>query len=67
MAKVQQYSSAEELLADPQRFDIYLLGIILPGEINGISLGRKIKEQDETAKIIYVTSDTTKAIEAYEL
>lgn len=67
MAKVQKYDSAEALLADPQRFDIYLLGIILPGEINGISLGKKIKEQDETAKIIYVTKDTTRAIEAYEL
>lgn len=67
MAKIKKYISAKDLLFDTQKFDIYLLDMVLPGEMDGISLGKKIKEQDANAKIIYITADNSKAVDAYEI
>jgi DNA-binding LytR/AlgR family response regulator len=53
-----------ENIAKGQRFDIYLLDIIMP-EINGIELSQKIQEQDTDTTLIFQTQSTDHALEAY--
>lgn len=45
-------------------YDLFLLDIMMP-EISGISLGRLIREKQPAANIIYTTSSTEYALEAY--
>ena len=56
-------SLLEHIAAD-NRFDIYLLDIIMP-EINGISLAQKIRTYDENASLIFLTSSSEFALEAF--
>jgi two-component system LytT family response regulator len=47
-------------------FHIYLLDILMP-EMNGIDVGAKIREKDENAVIIYLTSSPDYAIKSYKV
>jgi len=47
-------------------FNIYILDIIMP-LMNGIDVGAKIREKDENAIIIYLTSSTDYAIKSYSV
>jgi len=47
-------------------FSIYILDIIMP-VMNGIDVGAKIREKDENAIIIYLTSSTDYAIKSYNV
>ena len=65
--KINTFSSGIELLDYINvhgLFDIYILDIIMP-EIDGIHLGLKLREQDQQGQIIYLTSETKFALDAY--
>ena len=47
-------------------FNIYILDIIMP-LMNGIDVGAKIREKDENAIIIYLTTSTDYAIKSYSV
>ena len=53
-------------LEDGGDFDIYLLDIELP-EMNGMELARKIRETNQNAVLIFVTSYSKFAIEGYDV
>lgn len=55
-----------ECLDTTDGFHIYLLDIIMP-EMNGIDVGVKIREKDENAVIIYLTSSPDYAIKSYKV
>lgn len=47
-------------------FDIYLLDILMP-DMNGISLGQKLREANLNGKILYLTSSKEFALDAYKV
>lgn len=49
-----------------QPFSIYLLDVVMPG-IDGIDLGKLIRNQDDNAVIIYLTSSPDYALSAYRV
>lgn len=64
---IRKFQSATELmiaLESGKRFDIYILDILMP-DINGIVVGKKIRELDDLAAIIYLTSSPDYAVRAY--
>lgn len=64
---VAAYTDARMLISDIQNgveFDAYILDIIMP-RLNGIELGRQIKDLDYYASIIYTTSSKEYAFEAF--
>lgn len=61
------YDKSEELLRELESTaacEIYLLDILMPG-ISGIEIGRKIREKNENAVIIYITSSPDFALDAF--
>ena len=66
---VSSFSCSESLLEDIERngeYDVYFLDIIMPG-MNGITLGRKLRENDCHAPIIYLTSSPEFAVDSYRV
>lgn len=79
---VRQYFIEKELPVDIRKFeygeklletvekegsaDIYFLDMILPG-IQGIGIGRKLREMGDKGKIIYVTSTSEYAVDSYSV
>jgi len=57
-------ASLLESMTKGQKFDIYLLDIIMP-EICGIELSRKIREQDADASLIFQTQSVDHALDAF--
>lgn len=55
-----------ESISGKKHFDIYLLDILMP-EINGIEVGSAIRESDNTALIIYLTSSPDYALQSYQV
>ena len=67
-ARVREFASGKELLFNMDGdgpYDLYLLDVVMP-EINGIELGVKLRENDETGTIIYLTTSEDFAIDSYE-
>ena len=61
------FNSGEELLKNyPKDIDIFLIDIQL-NEINGMDTARKIRETDNKAEIIFITSLIEYALEGYEV
>lgn len=65
-----EYASAEPLLLDiethQKRFDLFLLDIFLPGQ-NGVAIARHIRETDEKAVLIFLSSSEDFYREAFDL
>lgn len=63
---VSAFSSSETLLERlPEKFfHIYLLDIIMEGK-NGIEIGKKLRETDENAVLIYLTVSPDYAVDSY--
>ena len=64
--RCRTFQSAADLLneAEKEPFSLYLLDVVMP-HINGISAARSIRELDETADIVFLTSTTAFAYESY--
>lgn len=61
------FRSPLELLAEIEKgthFDILFLDVIMPGQ-NGIDVAREIRQNDQTVKIIFLTSSSEFAVESY--
>ena len=62
----REYTSSVELAsqAPKERFDIYLLDIMMPG-MTGVELAREIRSFDKAAAIIFLTTSPEFAVESY--
>lgn len=58
------YESAERFLEENSEYEILILDIRLPG-INGIELGRILRERGKDTKLLYLTSYAEYAAESY--
>lgn len=66
---VSAFSNAEDLLESVKKnadYQICLLDIIMPG-MNGIELGKSLREIGYNGKIIYLTSSEEFAVESYKV
>ena len=52
--------------ASHERYDIYLLDIVMPG-LDGMELAREIRSYDKAADIIFLTSSSEFAVESYQV
>lgn len=62
----KEYTSSVELAlqAPKERFDLYLLDIIMP-RLTGVGLAREIRSFDKAASIIFLTTSPEFAVESY--
>lgn len=62
------FESSVELSAEAshERYDIYLLDIVMPG-LDGMELAREIRNYDKAADIIFLTSSSEFAVESYQV
>lgn len=68
-ARLTVYSSAEALLADWEKgmhYDILLLDIVM-GEMDGITLARRLRSLQAEASIVFITSNPNFAIQGYDV
>lgn len=64
--EIEEFSSGEEFLNNLQAEKYYLIFLdIYMGEMNGIETARKIREVDNTVKIVFSTSSNDFATESY--
>ena len=63
---IQPFSSSFELAvsARTERYDLYLLDIIMPG-LSGMELAREIRSFDRAADLIFLTTSPEFAVESY--
>lgn len=65
--EINTFNSGEELFNNyPKDIDIFLLDILMD-KINGMDTARKIREKDNKAEIIFITSLIEYALEGYEV
>ncbi|MCI2062725.1 MAG: LytTR family DNA-binding domain-containing protein [Eubacteriaceae bacterium] len=67
--ELSTYGKSDDLLFDIESgrfFDLFILDIIMP-ELNGIDLGRKIHEKYPDAALVYVTTSTDYAVDAFSV
>lgn len=68
-ASVDTYTSAEQYLFETEGktpYDLLLLDIQM-GQMNGVELARKVREQDAKVSIVFLTGIKDYAIEGYEV
>lgn len=66
---VEVFSHAEDLLEAAHKnggYDIYLLDIVMP-HINGIELGKMLRNDGYNGRIIYLTSEEDFALDSYKV
>ena len=66
---IAEFCTASALIKDVIRnggYDIYILDIVMP-EMNGIELGKWLRNHGHEGKIIYLTSSEEYAIESYKV
>ncbi|MFA9380228.1 MAG: LytR/AlgR family response regulator transcription factor [Acetanaerobacterium sp.] len=66
---IRKFSSPYDLLDSIETegpFHLYLLDILMP-EISGIDVGARIRQNDENALLVYLTSSPDYALESYRL
>lgn len=64
--EIYDYPGATEFLEEGRAFDLVFLDIDMPG-MNGIHLGKKIREANKKVKIIYVTGHAEYTYAAYDV
>ncbi|MBR5329497.1 MAG: response regulator transcription factor [Firmicutes bacterium] len=64
--RCKTFRSAAELLdaAEKEPFTLYLLDVMMPGT-NGLDAAKEIREKDNTAEIVFITSSPEFAYESY--
>ncbi|MBQ8449228.1 MAG: response regulator transcription factor [Clostridia bacterium] len=63
------FSTSYDLLEEAEKtggFDIYVLDIVMPG-MNGIQLGKKLRDAGYNGKIIYLTSSEEYSLDAFRV
>ncbi len=60
------YESALDLLANDKAYDLYLLDVLMPG-CDGVSAAKAIREKDQNAIIVFITSNLDSAVEGYRV
>lgn len=67
-ADVSLFNHPDELLtlAETKSFNVYLLDIVMP-MLNGIQVAREIQWNDKNAKVVFITSEKSYALEAFEV
>lgn len=62
------FESSMELAANAagERYDIYLLDVVMPG-LNGMELAKEIRSYDKAADIIFLTTSPEFAVESYSV
>ena len=63
---VSSFAAASPVLDCSERFDIYLLDILMPG-LSGMELAEDLRRKDETACLIFLTSSPEFALESYSV
>lgn len=63
---VSSFAAASPVLDSSERFDIYLLDILMPG-LSGMELAEDLRRKDETACLIFLTSSPEFALEGYSV
>ena len=66
---VVSYRSTEDLLEllEQQQFDLLFLDIMIPNEMNGFELAKKVRSLDPIVDIVFVTNDTDYATLGYKV
>jgi len=67
-ADVSLFNHPDELLTltETKNFHIYLLDIVMP-MVNGIQTARELRWNDKNAKIVFITSEKSYALEAFDV
>lgn len=67
-ADVSLFNHSDELLTltETKNFHIYLLDIVMP-MVNGIQTARELRWNDKNAKIVFITSEKSYALEAFDV
>lgn len=67
--EISQFKSGTELLErfQPQKNDILIMDIIMPGKLNGIAVAKKLCSQRADFHIIFMSSSEDFALEAYDV
>ncbi|WP_320130215.1 LytTR family DNA-binding domain-containing protein [uncultured Sphaerochaeta sp.] len=65
-AVIHQFSHPDDLLntCEKQRFQLYILDIVMP-MVNGIEVGKTIRQFDHEAQIIYTTAEPGFALQSF--
>jgi len=65
-ATIRQFLHPDDLLntCEKQRFHIYILDIVMP-MVNGVEVGKAIRELDQEAQIIYATYEPSFALRSF--
>lgn len=65
-ASIRQFIHPDELLrsCEKQRYHLYILDIVMP-MLNGIEVGKAIRERDQEAFILYITSEPSFALQSF--
>lgn len=63
---IETYRSGKSLLKSKKEYEIYILDIEM-GACNGIEVGKKIREKDKGAVILFLTVSREHALEGYEV
>lgn len=66
--EIYRFSSGEELLQAMERtnFHLLLLDIEMPG-MDGIAVGKKLREREDETKIVYVSEAETRVFESFQV
>ena len=66
VCKIDSFSTGQELLKENKLYDILFLDVNMP-EMDGIELGKKIREKNKVAKIIYITAYANYSFSAFHV
>ena len=64
--QIDEYASAEALLASDTRYDLYLLDVSMP-QMDGITAAAQLKAADPDAVIVFITSMLGSAVDSYRV
>ncbi|WP_455715968.1 LytR/AlgR family response regulator transcription factor [Anaerosporobacter sp.] len=61
------YCESDLLICNLEEFDLFFLEVVFDKGNDGIELARKIREQNQTAEIVFITYRLDKAYQAFEV
>ncbi|MCR5783161.1 MAG: LytTR family DNA-binding domain-containing protein [Clostridia bacterium] len=64
--QIDEYYSGEDLLASDEAYGILMLDCLLPG-IDGVGLGKQMRQKDPYSEIIFITAYTDYLFDSYDV